>query len=137
MPRWRNVSSLLVVPLFLLSSAAFAQGRTVKGTVVDSATRQGLGGATVAVQGPSQTVVTEPDGSFKLERAPDAELVLSVEATGYSSKEVTLPPGTETTRVALAPKSGEEEIVVTGRASGTRRKNVAVAITKVKAEELT
>ena len=135
MPRWRN-ASLRAVSLFLFSAAAFAEGRTVKGTVIDSATRQGLGGATVAVQGSSQTAVTDPDGSFTLDNAPDGELTLSVGATGYSTRELTLPAGTETTRVALASRSGEEEIVVTGRASGTRRKNVAVSVAKVKSEEL-
>ena len=135
MPRWRN-PSLMAVSLFLSSAAAFAEGRTVKGSVIDSATKQGLGGATVSLQGSSQTVVTEPDGSFTIDRAPEGELTLSVEASGYSTKELTLPAGTETTRVALASRTGEEEIVVTGRASGTRRKNVAVSVTKVKSEEL-
>ena len=137
MPRWRYASSLLSLSLLLLSAAAFAEGRAVKGTVIDSATRQGLGGATVSIKGTAQTVVTEPNGGFKFDRAPEGELILSVEASGYSSKELTLAAGTETATVALAARSGEEEIVVTGRASATRRKNVAVAITKVKAEELT
>ena len=133
---WRK-SLPLMVAVVLTAGAARAEGRSVKGSVVDSATRQALGGATVSVQGTSLSVLTAPDGTFRFDRVPDGELTLTVEASGYSSKELTLQADSDTAKVALAPKSAEEEIVVTGRASGTRRKNVAVSVTKVKAEELT
>src|SRR5712692_4776114 len=130
--RW---NLLLTIAALLVAGAASAQGRTVKGTVIDSATKQGLAGATVAVKGTSLSAITEQDGSFKLAPAPDGELILSVQANNYASSEVTLPAGNDEARVALS-KSAEEEIVVTGRASGTKRRNVAVSVAKVKSEDL-
>ena len=49
---------------------------------------------------------------------------------------MTLPAGNDSARVVLSAESMGEEIVVTGRASETKRKNVAVSVAKVKGEEL-
>jgi TonB-linked SusC/RagA family outer membrane protein len=88
------------------------------------------------VKGTPLTAITAPDGSFSLAGAPDGELVLSVQAIGFASREVTLPAERDAAQVTLSPQSMGEEIVVTGRASETKRKNVPVAVTKVKSEDL-
>src|SRR5258708_33659335 len=124
------------VATIFAAGAAWAEERTVKGTVIDSATRQGLAGASVGIKGTSLTANTQPDGSFTLARAPDGDLVLVVEAEGHASREVTLPAGNDSARVMLTPQSISEEIVVTGRASGTKRQNVAVSVAKVRTEDL-
>ena len=120
----------------LLAGAASAEDRTIKGIVTDSATRQAMGGATVGVKGTSITAVTQPNGSFTLLHAPEGPVVLSVQAEGYTDREVTLPADNNEARLTLAPQSISEEIVVTGRASTVKRRNVAVSVAKVKAEDL-
>lgn len=128
--------------LFIAATAVFAadvawaQGRTIKGSVVDSATRQGLPGATVSIRGTPLSAVTEQDGSFKISSAPDGDLTLRVQAENYVPREVTLPATSDSARVALSSQSISEEIVVTGRASGTKRRNVPVSVAKVKSEDL-
>ena len=130
-------SLLLAIAVVLVSGAASAEGRTVKGTVTDAATKQGLAGVTISVKGTGVSAVTGPDGSFTLKSAPDGDLVLSVEASGYTSRELTLPADNDSIRASLVPQSVGEEIVVTGRASATKRRNVAVSVARVKSEDLT
>jgi TonB-linked SusC/RagA family outer membrane protein len=126
----------LIVASALTAGAAFAQTRAIQGTVIDSATTQGIQGATVTVGGTSLTAVTDAGGRFRLENAPAGALQLSVDSPDHTRKEVTLAAGVSSTTVALNPRSIGEEIVVTGRASATKRKNVAVSIAKVKSEDL-
>src|SRR2546423_7862032 len=135
MMSWRTTLPLVTAAL-LAADAAAAEARTIKGTVIDSATKQGLRGATVAVKGTPLTALTAPDGSFSLAGAPDGELVLTVRAPDYAGQEVTLPAGNDSARAVLSAESMGEEIVVTGRASETKRKNVAVSVARVRAEDL-
>ena len=134
MTLWRSLA--VITGAVLVANAASAQERTVKGTVIDSATKQGMPGAVVGVKGTSLTAVTESDGSFTLASAPGGEQVLLVQAPGYASREVTLPAGNDSARVVLSPESMGEEIVVSGRASEIKRKNVPVSIARVKGEDL-
>src|SRR6266849_1034491 len=135
MTYWRTTLPLLTAAL-LAADAAAAEGRTIRGTVIDTASKQGLPDASVSVKGTSLTAVTAPDGSFSLAGAHDGDVVLSVQAPGHVVREVTLPAGSDEARVALSSESMGEEIVVTGRASGTKRQNVAVSVAKVRTEEL-
>src|SRR5882762_740453 len=134
MTLWRSLA--VITGAVLVANAASAQERTVKGTVIDSATKQGMPGAVVGVKGTSLTAVTESDGSFTLASAPGGEQVRWGQAPGYASRGVTLPAGNDSARVVLSPQSMGEEIVRSGRTSEIKRKNVPVSIARVKGEDL-
>jgi TonB-linked SusC/RagA family outer membrane protein len=58
-------------------------GGTVTGRVTDSASGQGLGGASVKVEGAKLSAVTSDSGHFTLKDVPAGEQVLSVRLFGY------------------------------------------------------
>ncbi len=66
---------LLVAMLSMVGTVAFAQIK-VKGQLVDAETSEPLIGATVMVEGTSKGVVTDVDGYFEQDVAPNATLVM-------------------------------------------------------------
>src|SRR6185312_9401004 len=73
--------------------------------VTDSASGQGLGGATVKVEGTRLSVLTSDSGRFTLRDMPSGEHVLSVKLFGYrpTAVTVTVVDSTRTTvRIVLA-----------------------------------
>ena len=72
----RNLIHFLLVALMAVCSmSAYAQTTTVTGQLVDAKTGESLVGATVLVEGTTQAMVTDIDGGFKLNVAPNATLV--------------------------------------------------------------
>src|SRR3989454_9594701 len=135
MTSWRRGLPLFAAAV-LTANVASAQGRTLTGSVIDSGTKRGGGALTVGGKGTNPPAVTERDGSFSLARAPEGELNLTVEAPDYERTEVTVPAGNDSAQIALSPKSMGEEIVVSGRASETKRKNIGVSVATVRSEDL-
>jgi Carboxypeptidase regulatory-like domain len=82
---------LLVVPSALLANPQFqAESRTytVRGTVVNSATGEAIGGALVQIYDARQrAMLTGPDGKFQFEGLPNGGFPLSVRKPGYFSPE--------------------------------------------------
>lgn len=73
--------------LFLLFSiAAFAQKTTVAGTVRSAEDRQPLPGVSIRENGTTNGAVTDFEGIFRLETAPDAVLFFSY--TGFENQEI-------------------------------------------------
>jgi TonB-linked SusC/RagA family outer membrane protein len=137
--------------LALFSAAAMAQQRTVSGTVVDANTGQPIPDAALLVVGTDVAARSARDGAFTLPGAPAGPLTLHAAVDGFKAVDVAVGAGQDQVRIALEPElregivpapqtrraAAEEEMVVTGRASRTERRNVAVSVTKVKREELT
>ena len=115
------MNKLLFVLLLLLSSAtgAFAQLRTVQGTVTDTQ-GEAMVGATILVKGTTIATTAGPDGSFQL-GLPDGATTLVVSFIGSKSQEVVV--GNQTNlRVSLEPAGQNlDEVVVIGY--GTARKS--------------
>jgi TonB-linked SusC/RagA family outer membrane protein len=91
---WRrprgNFAALSLVFMMLcftgLSFSAFGQGKIVSGRIVDSATNQGISGATVRIKNSKSAVVSNPDGTFKINAT---ELnTLQVSSVNYKTVEV-------------------------------------------------
>src|ERR1700722_19977258 len=82
---------LLVVPNTLFANPQFqAEPRTytVRGTVVNSATGEAIGGALVQIYDARQrALLTGPDGKFQFEGLPSGSFPLSVRKPGYFSPE--------------------------------------------------
>ncbi|GIV35611.1 MAG: SusC/RagA family TonB-linked outer membrane protein [Chitinophagales bacterium] len=101
-------SKLLFLVLMLWGVVAFAQDRTISGTVKDDQ-GQPLPGATVFVKGnPSVGTVTDENGSFTLVVPEGATLVVSF--VGYQEAEIAVGNQTSVS-VALKPMSLGEVVV--------------------------
>ncbi|MDO4461738.1 MAG: SusC/RagA family TonB-linked outer membrane protein [Bacteroidia bacterium] len=106
----------LVVLLSLLAlscAVAFAQSRTIKGTVIGD---DGLPvpGASVVVKGTTTGTITDFDGNFSFTVQQGAETIV-VHFVGYKDAEIALNDQTTTYNVTLYADTEElEEIVVTG-----------------------
>ena len=70
--------------------AAVAVG-SITGRVTDSASGQGLGGASVKIEGTKLAVVTSDSGRFTMHDIPSGDQVLSVKLFGYRPAERTIP----------------------------------------------
>ena len=84
-----NLLSLVMLVLFisLAPTDLYAQG-TVRGKVVDAATKEPLPGATVILKGTNNAVPTSADGTFTLKVESAAASAVLVNYIGYVQKEV-------------------------------------------------
>ena len=102
----------------LISIITFAQGVTVKGTVLDE-NKEPLIGATIQVKGENNGVAADLDGNFTLKVKKNATLVVSY--IGYLTQEVRLQGKTQIT-IQLVPDSKTlDEVIVVGY--GTMKKS--------------
>jgi TonB-linked SusC/RagA family outer membrane protein len=107
---------------------------TITGQVIDSATRQPLGGVNVVVEGTELGAITREDGTFSIIGVPAGTHTLRARRIGYGSVQVvvTVSEGS-TVSVTLALEKGAallEEIVVVGYTS-QRRANITGAVATV------
>ncbi len=123
----RLLSLLLTV---MLAIAAFAQGQTFTGTVVDP-NGEPVIGATIVQKGTSNTTVTDVDGNFSINAPAGAELEITY--VGYGKQ--TVLAGQNMHIVITEDAELLNEVVVVGY--GTQKKSVVTAsIAKVGAEDL-
>ena len=118
--------------LLLTSASAFAQTKTVTGTVTDAA-NEPLIGASVLVQGTSTGTITDMDGKYSISVTP--EDVLAFSYVGMTSQ--TIKVGTQNViNVTLKEDSQVlAETVVIGYGSAKKR-DLTGSITNIKGEEL-
>jgi iron complex outermembrane receptor protein len=105
--------NLLLFPLVLASSAAFAQSQTLSGQVLDGAGRPIIG-ATVVEKGTNNGIGTDANGRFVL-RARSAQPRLQVSALGYTTQEVSPTGGSIAVQLAEASTTLEGVQVVGSR----------------------
>ncbi|MCQ2144550.1 MAG: SusC/RagA family TonB-linked outer membrane protein [Bacteroidales bacterium] len=123
---------LTVFAMLLISAAAFAQNRTIKGTVIAEDDGMPAIGASVFVKGNTKLgTVTDLDGKFSLS-VPNSAKEIVVSFLGYLDQTVTIQP--EMT-ITLKPDSEMlEQVVVTGMQKMDRRLFTG-STTKVDASE--
>ena len=128
----RSKSIMTLVCLLLASASAFAQTKTVTGTVTDAA-NEPLIGASVLVQGTSTGTITDMDGKYSISVTPEDVLVFSY--VGMTSQ--TIKVGTQNViNVTLKEDSQVlAETVVIGYGSAKKR-DLTGSITNIKGEEL-
>src|SRR5512133_3846406 len=107
--------------LAVFTLPAFAQEKSISGTVSDASNKEPLVGVTVRVDGTTNGAATDFDGKFTLKVNSNQKLTISF--VGYVSQ--TIAVGQQTTfRIALVPQTqGLDEVVVIGY--GTVKKNDA------------
>ena len=128
----RSRSIMTLVCLLLASASAFAQTKTVTGTVTDAA-NEPLIGASVLVQGTSTGTITDMDGKYSISVTLEDVLVFSY--VGMTSQ--TIKVGAQNViNVTLKEDSQVlAETVVIGYGSAKKR-DLTGSITNVKGEEL-
>ena len=127
---FRTLGCFLLCVMF--TATAFAQQKTIKGTVVD-VTGEPLIGVNVAVKGTTIGIIPDIDGNYTLEVPSKSTIVFSY--IGYQAQEV--PVGNQSTiNVTLKEDAQKlEEVVVVGY--GTQKKvTVTGSVASVSGEEL-
>ena len=118
--------------LLLTSASAFAQTKTVTGTVTD-ATNEPLIGASVLVQGTSTGTITDMDGKYSISVTPDDVLAFSY--VGMTSQSVKVGAQTVINVTLKEDSQVLAETVVIGYGSAKKR-DLTGSITNIKGEEL-
>jgi TonB-linked SusC/RagA family outer membrane protein len=119
--------------LMLLCIVAFAQTRTVTGTVKDDKD-QPISGASVIIKGKKGGTVTNASGEFSISAATGNTLIIS--AVGFSSKEIKIESAS-TYQVSLVQQATNlSEVVVTSVAAATTRAKLTVSVTKLNADQI-
>jgi TonB-linked SusC/RagA family outer membrane protein len=137
--------AVVLVSLFvglLVPPAAAQTGYTISGRVLDAGTGESLPGANVQVVGTDFGTATTADGRFSFRaRLPPGEHRIRVSFVGYEAvvraievggaQDVTLDPVRMNVSAARV-----DEVVVTGQAGPTRRRELGNAIASVDAADL-
>ncbi|WP_338872885.1 TonB-dependent receptor [Spirosoma sp. SC4-14] len=123
---------VMLVMLLLSNSVAWAQGRTVTGTVTDPAGAS-LPGVSVQIKGTQRGTNTDADGKYSINNVPDnATLVFSF--IGYTSQEVAVG-NRSTADVKLADDAKAlEEVVVVGYGTA-KRKDLTGSVVQVSSKD--
>ena len=131
---WLGRKLLLTVVAFVLSGViAFAQTKTVTGTIVDEF-GEPIIGANVLVKGTTNGAVTDIDGNYSITGVSNAdELVVSY--IGYASQ--TFPVGNQSTFNITMKEDGEnlEEIVVVGYGV-QKKKDLTGSVSSIKSADI-
>src|SRR5512143_1213451 len=113
---WFAVAALLL----LFGTRAGAQS-TIRGSVVDSVSREVLVGANVYLPGTALGSVTDREGRFQIERVPPGAHIVRASYIGYRSRDVRLTVTSAETSITfrLPPDVLEgSEVVVTAQRRG-------------------
>lgn len=133
----RILSLVLTLVLGVLASGLVAQERTISGTVSDTLNGDRISGATILVQGTQVSAMTRGNGAFVLSGVPAGSVTLLVRSVGFRRAVVTVPASQGTIDVLLSRDVFNlEELVVTGQATGTLRRNLANAVSTVRTDDL-
>lgn len=122
---WQG-SLLLLLFLICFSTVAFTQNVNVSGVV--SAEGETLIGVNILVKGTTQGTVTDLDGGFEIEVAPDAILVFSY--TGFINEEVAVNGRSQIDVEMKVNAKTLDEVIVIGYTS-RRKGDITGAVTSV------
>lgn len=125
---------LLVVLLLTVTTLAFAQGKSIKGVVLDQ-NNEAIIGANVLVDGTTNGTITDLDGNFEMKGVANSAK-LKVSYIGYITQ--VIPVGGQSSFKILLKEDAKtlDEVVVVGY--GVQKKSdVTGAMARVGAEELT
>ncbi|NDK54635.1 SusC/RagA family TonB-linked outer membrane protein [Pontibacter fetidus] len=124
---------LSLVLMFTLAQQAFAQGRTVSGTVTDQANGQALPGVAVIVQGTSVGTSTNVDGAYTI-NVPAGSNTLEFRYIGYQT--VTRAIGNAATiNVTMSADAKQlQEVVVTAFGIEKEEKALSYSVQQLEGE---
>jgi len=130
----KKLIGLIAFVMLLGLSSAFAQSKTVTGTVIDQA-GLGLPGVTVAVKGTTLGTSTDIDGKWTL--TVNANDVLEISFIGMKTQEFTVGNKTVFNVTLEEDRVAVDEVVVTAVGIKRSEKSLGYSATSVKSDELT
>ncbi|MCH5683309.1 carboxypeptidase-like regulatory domain-containing protein [Niabella sp. W65] len=107
----RKFRLLLTATLLLITSLAWAQTKTIKGTVTDESGLP-ISFATISIKGTNIANAADDQGRYTIQARSGATLVVS--ATGYATKEAVI--GSDVVNIILSPGNTQvvDEVMVIG-----------------------
>ncbi|MEI9934331.1 MAG: TonB-dependent receptor [Ferruginibacter sp.] len=112
------------------------ENTTISGKVLDAKNNLPLEGATIQIQGSTNTVTTNFNGEFKLQTFKKLPFPIFVSFTGYETKEIPLTDSNTNVIITLKQTNNQlGEVVVVGYGTQTR-KSLVGSLSKIKAEEV-
>jgi len=125
----KKLTALLAILGLIGLQVAFAQTRSIKGTVTSKEDGMGLPGANVQVKGTTTGTATDFNGTFTLSVPADAK-TLVFSSVGYTTTEM---PVEDVVNVVLEPESKKiDEVVVIGY-QVIKKKDLAGSVSSIKA----
>lgn len=113
----RYLSLSLCVFMSITAMAQQSGNRNVKGTVVESTTKNAIGFASVAISANGEIIsgdLTEEDGSFSINNLPNSEIEVSVEYIGFKTYKYSLNLSVEkTVDLGIIALETDEEVLET------------------------
>jgi len=127
-----NYKLILTLFMALVVQLAFAQTKTITGTVIDE---QGmpLPGVNILVKGSSAGTQTDFDGKYSIQATPGDILVYSY--VGFTPQEEIVGP-VEVIDITLTAGEALEEVIVTAQGITRERKALGYAVAEVDSEQL-
>ncbi len=133
----RNLFIITFALIFAFAGTAFAQQRTLTGTVTSASDGLPLPGVTVVVQGsPGIGTVTNADGEYSL-RAPEGAEALVFSFIGMKTQTVNLGSSNVINVVLETSTEALDEVVVTAFGIERQKKALGYSMQELKAEEFT
>lgn len=129
-----NVRNVCLALTMLVVQYAFAQNRTVSGTVTDSK-QEPLIGVNVVVKGNTSVgAITDVDGNYSL-TVPEGKTVLLFSYIGYTSQEVEVGQQGTVNVVLKEDAQALDEVVVIGYGT-VKRRDLTGAVASIKGDEV-
>ena len=124
-----------ILLLLIFAGQAYAQDRTITGTLTASEDGNPLPGVSVKVKGSSVGTSTGADGKFSL-RVPSGSNTLTFTYIGYQTQDVSIPSSNLMIVRLRVDATQLSEVVVTGVGVATSRAKLGVAVESVSAKDL-
>ena len=132
----RKLSLLTTLFLLVFTTSVLAQDRTITGQVRDDVTDEQISFPQVTVDGTTVGTVGGEDGRFTMQVSQGA-VRLIIQRIGYRSTIIDLPADQDVVDATLTVDYLRvEELVVTGRATETRRANLANSVGTIDGTEI-
>lgn len=129
----KNCCQLLLLAALAVPSALWAQNGSIKGKLVDAATKQPIAGASIQVKGTRKTTTTAPDGSFVIDASPSDQVLVS--SVGYEGNSFPVKGELLNLEVAQSVKQ-LSDVVVTALGIKKETKRLGYSVQEVKGAEL-
>ncbi|QIA07299.1 SusC/RagA family TonB-linked outer membrane protein [Draconibacterium halophilum] len=131
----KKIAIFLSILLFMGNLVAFAQTKTLTGTVTSAEDDMPIPGVSVSVKGTTLGTITNMDGGFEL-KAPDDASTLIFSFIGMRIQEVEIGSQTSFSVAMQSDVIGIDEVVVTALGISREKKTLPYAAQDVKAEQL-
>jgi TonB-linked SusC/RagA family outer membrane protein len=128
----KNLLKFLFV-LLLLGSAAYAQTKTITGTVTGKDDGLPIPGVTVTVTGTKTGTVTNANGAYTI-KAPQSNVSLVFSSIGYVTQTISVV-GTKADVVLESNQKALNEVLVVGYGTQTKRENVG-SVSQIKGSDI-